>query len=204
MLILGLTGSIGMGKSTTAKLFANEGVPVHEADQAVHRLYAGEGAAAIEQAFPGTTVDGKVDRERLARRVLGDPDAFARLEALVHPLVRAAERAFILRAAQSGARIAVLDIPLLLETGGQSRVDAVVLVSAPAEEQRRRVLGRAGMSPEKLDAILAKQMPDAAKRRRAHFLVDTSRDFDSARYQVRGILRAVAMIPGRSAWLSAD
>jgi dephospho-CoA kinase len=204
MLILGLTGSIGMGKSTAAQMFADEGIPVHEADQAVHRLYAGDGAPAVEQAFPGTMVDGNDDRERLAQRVLGDPAALARLEAIVHPLVRDAEHRFILHSAKSGARIAVLDIPLLLETGGQSRVDAVIVVSAPADLQRQRVLSRPNMSPEKLDAILAKQMPDAEKRRRAHFVVDTSRSFDFARHRVRGILRAVAVIPGRTPWLSAD
>src|SRR6266511_1811166 len=197
MLILGLTGSIGMGKSATARAFAQAGVPVHEADGAVHRLYADEGAAIVEAAFPGTTADGKVDRDKLALQVLGNPEAFARLEAIVHPLVRESERRFLVEAASRGVRVAVLDIPLLFETGGEARVDAVVVVSAPLELQRERVLGRSAMTEVRLDAILAKQMPDAEKRYRAHFIVDTSRSLDSARAQVRGILRAVAVIPGR-------
>jgi dephospho-CoA kinase len=197
MLVLGLTGSIGMGKSVTASLFAAEGAPVHSADAAVHRLYAGEGAAAVEQAFPGVMADGRIDREKLAQRVLGDREAMARLESIVHPLVRAAEAEFLAAARAAGARIAVLDIPLLLETGSEKRVDAVVVVTAPGAVQRARVLERPGMTAEKLDAILAKQMPDAQKRRRAHFLVDSARGIDSARTQIRGILRAVAAIPGQ-------
>jgi dephospho-CoA kinase len=199
MLILGLTGSIGMGKSTTTNLFAEAGVPVYEADAAVHRIYAGEDAASIEAAFPGVMVGGIVDREKLAARVLGDADALKRLEALVHPMVRRLQAAFLAEQRGRGASVVVLDIPLLLETGGDARVDAVVVVTAPAEVQRARVLARPGMNADKLDAILAKQMPDAEKRARAHFIVDTSRGFDSARAQVRGILRATAVIPGRRA-----
>jgi dephospho-CoA kinase len=197
MFILGLTGSLGMGKSTTARFFAEEGVPVHDADAAVHRLYEGEAAAAIEAAFPGTTVDGKVDRGKLAARVLGDDAALARLEAIVHPLVHAAERRLIAEAAGRGDKIVVLDIPLLFETGGDARVDAVVVVSAPPEVQHARVLERPGMTMEKLEAILARQMPDAEKCRRADFVVDTSKGFDAARAQVRAILRAVATMPKR-------
>ena len=197
MLLLGLTGSIGMGKSTTAAMFAAEGIPVHDADRVVHRLYEGEAVGPIEAAFPGVTVNGKVDRERLARAVLDDPPAMARLEALIHPLVRREGERFLEAAAARGARIVVLDIPLLFETGGEDRVDAVVVVSAPAAVQRARVLARPGMTAEKFAAILARQMPDAEKRRRAHFIVDTSRGFDSARAQVRGILRAAAVILGR-------
>ena len=197
MFVLGLTGSLGMGKSTTARFFAEEGVPVHDADAAVHRLYEGEAAAAIEAAFPGTTVDGKVDRGKLAARVLGDAAALARLEAIVHPLVHAAERRLIAAAEARGDNIAVLDIPLLFETGADARVDAVVVVSAPPEVQRARVLERPGMTMEKLEAILARQMPDAEKRRRADFVVDTSQGFDAARAQVRAILRAVATMPKR-------
>jgi dephospho-CoA kinase len=197
MLIIGLTGSIGMGKSATTKMFAEAGVPVYEADQAVHRLYEAEAVAPVEAAFPGVAVDGRIDRERLAKLVLNNPEALARLEQIVHPMVRERQRRFLADSAAAGARIAVLDIPLLLETGGDARVDVVVVASAPAEVQRARVLGRPGMTAEKLDAILAKQMPDAEKRRRAHFVVDTSRGFDSARDQVRGILRAVTMIRGR-------
>jgi dephospho-CoA kinase len=198
MFILGLTGSISMGKSVTANLFAEAGVPVHDADAAVHRLYEGEATTAVEAAFPGTTVDGKVDRAKLAARVLDDAAAIKQLEAIVHPLVREAERRFLAQAAAKGARLVVLDIPLLFETGGDQRVDAVVVVSAPAEIQRARALARPGMTAAKLDAILQKQMPDAEKRARAHFIVDSSRGIDSARAQVHGILRAVAALPGRS------
>jgi dephospho-CoA kinase len=197
MFILGLTGSVGMGKSTTARFFAEEGVPVHDADAVVHRLYEGEAVAAIEAAFPGTTSAGKVDRTKLAARVLGDPAALQRLEAIVHPLVHDAERRLLAQAQARGEKVAVLDIPLLFETGGDSRVDAVVVASAPAEVQRARVLARPGMSIEKLEAILAKQMPDAEKRRRADFVVDTSQGFDAARAQVRAILDAVARMPKR-------
>jgi dephospho-CoA kinase len=198
MLVLGLTGSIGMGKSTTARFFAEAGVPVHDADAAVHHLYETEAVAAIEAEFPGTTAAGKVDRTRLAARVLDDPAAIKRLEAIVHPLVRDSSARFLAASAARCAGIVVLDIPLLFETGGETRVDAVVVVSAQAPIQRQRVLARPGMTPAKLDAILARQMPDAEKRRRAHFIVDSSRDFDFARAQVHGILRAVAAMPGRS------
>ena len=197
MLILGLTGSIGMGKSVTARLFAEAGVPVHDADAAVHRLYAGEAVSPIEAAFPGTTRDGRVDREQLAARVLDDPAAIKRLEEIVHPLVRKSEVDFLNTARNAGARAVVLDIPLLFETGGDGRMDAIVVVSAPPEVQRARVLTRPGMTPAKLEAILRKQMPDSDKRARAHFVVDSSRGLDSARTQVHGILRAVAALPGR-------
>jgi dephospho-CoA kinase len=197
MFILGLTGSLGMGKSTTARFFAEEGVPVHDADAVVHRLYDGEAAAAIEAAFPGTTVGGRVDRDKLAVRVLGDAAALKRLEAIVHPLVYEAEQRLLAEARAGGEKVAVLDIPLLFETGGEKRVDAVVVVSAPPEVQRSRVLQRPGMSVEKLDAILAKQMPDEEKRRRADFVVDTSRGLEPARAQVRAILDAVATMPKR-------
>lgn len=197
MFILGLTGSLGMGKSTTARFFAEEGVPVHDADAVVHRLYEGEAAAAIEAAFPGTTAVGKVDRNKLAARVLGDPTALKRLEAIVHPLVQAAEQRLIAEVRARGEKIAVLDIPLLFETGGEERVDAVVVVSAPSEVQQARVLERPGMTMDKLEAILARQMPDAEKRRRADFVVDTSQGFEAARAQVRAILATVATMPKR-------
>ena len=208
MFILGLTGSVGMGKSVTARFFAEAGVPVHDADAVVHRLYEGEAVAAIETAFPGTTVTsatgvGKVDRAKLAARVLGDAAALKRLEAIVHPLVQEDERRLLAEAEQRGEKVAVLDIPLLFETGGDRRVDAVVVVSAPPEVQRARVLERPGMTVEKLEAILAKQMPDAEKRRRADFVVDTSRGFDAAREQVRAILAAVATMPKRISSSSA-
>lgn len=192
MFVLGLTGSIGMGKSTTARLFAEAGVPVHESDAAVHQLYEGEAVPAIAAAFPGTVVDGKVDRDKLAARVLGDPVALRRLESIVHPLVRAAADRFLSEAQASGAEIAVLDIPLLFETSGEDRVDAVVVVTAPPELQRERALQRPGMTVEKFQAIVAKQMPDVEKRKRADFVVDTSRGLAAARDQVGAILQAIA------------
>jgi len=197
MFVLGLTGSIGMGKSTTAKFFAEEGVPVHDADAAVHRLYESEAVAAIEAAFPGTTANGKVDRTRLAARVLGDDAARKRLEGIVHPLVRESEVKFLADARASKAPIVVLDIPLLYETGGEQRVDAVVVVTAPAEVQRERVMARPGMTEERFAQLLAAQLPDAEKRRRADFIVDTGRGFDAARAQVRDILAKVAKMPAR-------
>ena len=197
MFVIGLTGSVGMGKSTTARLFAEQGVPVHDADAVVHRLYEGEAAAAIEAAFPGATSHGKVDRGRLAALVLDDPAALKRLEAIVHPLVQAAEQKLLAQAQARGEKVAVLDIPLLFETGGDQRVDAVVVTSAPSEMQQARVLARPGMTWEKLEAILRKQMPDAEKRRRADFVVDTSRGIDAARAQVGAILDAVVRMPRR-------
>ena len=197
MFILGLTGSVGMGKSTTARFFAEEGVPVHDADAVVHRLYEGEAVATIEAAFPGATANGRVDRDKLAACVLGDGAALKRLEAIVHPLVHEAERQLLAAAQTRGEKIAVLDIPLLFETGGDQRVDAVVVVSAPPQVQRARVLERPGMTVDKLEAILGKQMPDGEKRRRADFVVDTSKGFDAARAQVRAILDAVATMPKR-------
>jgi dephospho-CoA kinase len=197
MFVLGLTGSLGMGKSTTARFFAEAGVPVHDADAVVHRLYERDAVKAIEAAFPGTTADGKVDRKLLGTRVLDDPAALKRLERIVHPLVQEAERRLLADAETRGETIVVLDIPLLFETGGETRVDAVVVVSAPPEVQQARVLERPGMTMAKLDAILAKQMPDAEKRRRADFVVDTSQGFDAARAQVRAILDAVAKMPKR-------
>jgi len=197
MFILGLTGSLGMGKSTTAAMFAEAGVPVHDADAAVHRLYEGEAAASIEAAFPGTTEGGKVDREKLGQRVLGDAAAMKKLERIVHPLVRQAEERFLADAERSGAPVAVLDIPLLFETGAQARCDAVAVVSAPAELQHARAFERPGMTEAKFQAILAKQMPDAEKRARADFVVDTGQGFEHARAQVRDILARVATMPPR-------
>jgi len=197
MIVLGLTGSLGMGKSATARFFAEAGVPVHDADAAVHRLYAGEAAPAIEAAFPGTTGASVVDRQKLGGRVLGDPAAMRRLESIVHPLVRREELRFLDGAANAGAAVAVLDIPLLFETGADRRVDAVVVVTAPPQVQRARAFERPGMTEEKFRAAIARQMPDAEKRRRADFIVDTSLGFDSARAQVRAILRAAPMLPIR-------
>ena len=196
MFIIGLTGSIAMGKTTTARLFAEAGVPVHDADAAVHKLYEGEAAGLIEAAFPGATRDGKVDRAALGKQVVGNPPALQRLEEIVHPLVRAAETKFLSNAEAQGAPIVVLDIPLLFETGGDSRVDATVVVSAPAEMQRARVLER-GVSLERLEALLGRQMPDAEKRRRADFVVDSAQGVEHARDQVRQILAAVAKMPAR-------
>lgn len=197
MFVLGLTGSIGMGKSTTARFFADAGIPVYDADAAVHRLYEGEAVAPIEAAFPGTTIAGKVDRTRLAARVVEDPAALQRLEEIVHPLVRDAEMRFLAQAEASGHAVAVLDIPLLLETGGDRRVDAIVVVTAPSDVQRQRILERPGMTAEKLDALLARQISDAEKRRRADFIVDSSQGFDAARAQVHAILRAIGTMPVR-------
>jgi dephospho-CoA kinase len=193
--VLGLTGSIGMGKSATAGIFRRLGVPVHDADAAVHGLYRGRAAPLVEKAFPGTVANGAVDRGKLGAAVLGDPARMNELEAIVHPLVREEEEAFLKRAAP--AAIAVLDIPLLFETGGEARCDATLVVTAPALVQRERVLARAGMTEEKFQSILSKQMPDAEKRARAHFLVDTSRGFISAEAQVRSILACLAGRPGR-------
>ena len=188
MIVLGLTGSIGMGKSTTAKMFAEAGVPVHDSDEAVHRLYAGKAAPLVEAAFPGTTVSGVVDRAKLGERVLADAAALKRLEAIIHPLVRADADAFLARNRAAGAPLAVLDIPLLFETGGRNRVDKVVVVTAPAEVQRQRVLARPGMTQEKLASILDKQVPDAEKRRQADFIVDTGQGMDAARAAVAAII----------------
>jgi dephospho-CoA kinase len=197
MFILGLTGSLGMGKSATAKMFVEEGVPVHDADAVVHRLYDGEATPQIEAAFPGTTTDGKVDREKLGKRVLGDAAAIKRLEQIVHPLVGAAAARFLAEAERCGAAVAVLDVPLLFETGGDKRCDAVVVVSAPSDVQWARAFERPGMTEQKLAALLAKQMPDAEKRARADFVVDTSHGFEAARAQVREILRKVATMQTR-------
>jgi dephospho-CoA kinase len=197
MIVLGLTGSIGMGKSTVESFFAEKGVPVYDADAMVHRLYAGDAVPLIEAAFPGTTRDGSVDRARLAERVIADPTALKRLEAIVHPLVRRAEEQFLAQAEAAGAPVAVVNIPLLFETGGEKRCDAVVVVSASAETQRERVMGRPGMTEEKFSALLGKQMPDSEKRRRADFVVDTSQDFDSTRAQIRAILLKAANLPRR-------
>jgi len=197
MIILGLTGSIGMGKSTTAKLFAEAGVPVYDADATVHRIYQGEAAPAIEAAFPGTTVDGKVDRVRLSAQVVHDPAAIKRLEQVVHPMLRGYHQKFIDDAEQAGAPVAVIDVPLLYETGGEKRVDAVVVVTTTPEIQRQRILERDNMTSEKLDAILARQLPDAEKRRRADFVVDTSDGLDPVRARIRDILDQAVKMPRR-------
>jgi dephospho-CoA kinase len=197
MIILGLTGSIGMGKSTTAKLFAEAGVPVYDADANVHRIYEGEAVPPIEAAFPGTTTDGKVDRNRLSAKVVHDPAAMRKLEQIVHPMLHASRQKFLHDAEQSGAPVAVVDVPLLFETGGDKRVDAVVVVTTTPEIQRRRILARDNMTGEKLDAILARQLPDAEKRRRADFVVDTSHGLEPVRARIRDILAQAGKLSQR-------
>ena len=197
MIILGLTGSIGMGKSTAAKLFAEAGVPVYDADATVHMIYEGEAAPAIEAAFPGTTTGGKVDRNRLSAQVVHQPAAIKRLEHILHPMLRSYHQKFLHDAEASGAPIAVVDVPLLFETGGEKRVDAVVVVTTSPEIQRQRILARDGMTGEKLDAILARQLPDAEKRKRADFIVDTSHGLDPVRARIRDILDQAVKMPRR-------
>jgi len=199
MLILGLTGSIGMGKSTTAKLFLEAGVPLYDADAAVHQLYEGEAAPAIEAAFPGTTVNGKVDRQKLSARVVGDAVAMKQLEQIVHPMLGASRQKFFAEAEANKAPVVLLDIPLLFETGGEKRVDAVVVVTTSPEIQRERVLARGTMDEARLDAIIAKQTPDAEKRKRADFVVDTSHGLDPVRAQIKHILAEVVKMPQRRA-----
>ncbi|UUP17581.1 dephospho-CoA kinase [Nitratireductor thuwali] len=191
MIVLGLTGSIGMGKSTTAKMFAEAGVPVHDSDAAVHRLYEGAAAPEVEKLFPGTTSRGKVDRDRLAKAVVGNPQALKKLEALIHPMVRQDADRFVAEHRARGTPLVLLDIPLLFETGGTDRVDKVVVVTAPAEVQRRRVLARPGMSEDKFKAMLDRQVPDAEKRARADFIIDTSQGMDAARAEVSRIVESL-------------
>ena len=197
MLILGLTGSIGMGKSTTAKLFAEAGVPVYDTDAAVHKIYEGEAAPAIEAAFPGTTIDGKVDRARLSAQVVHDPAAMKQLEQIVHPMLGASRKKFFDDAEAAGAPVVVVDIPLLFETGGEKRVDAVVVVTTTPEAQRERVLARGTMDEARFDAILARQLPDAEKRKRADFIVDTSHGLDPVRVRIKDILAEIVKMPQR-------
>jgi dephospho-CoA kinase len=195
--VLCLTGSVAMGKTTAARFFAEAGVPVHDSDAVVHALYEGEAVSAIELAFPGSTANGKVDRGKLAARVLNDRAALARLEAIVHPLVSAARDRFLAEQQEGGVPVVLFDVPLLFETGLDRGCDAVVVVSAPPEVQRRRALERPGMTDEKFAALVAKQTPDAEKRRRADFVVDSSGDFEHTRAQVHDILRQVAKMKRR-------
>lgn len=190
MKVIGLTGSIGMGKSTTAQMFADEGVPVHDADAEVHKLYDVGGAAVplLEAAFPGVVKEGKVDRAALSHKVMGNQAALRQLETIVHPLLGEARADFFDAARKAGADLVLVDVPLLFETGGHERMDIVVVVSAPPEVQRERVLARPGMTAEKFEAILARQTPDAEKRRRADFVIDTGRGLDAAREQVREVI----------------
>lgn len=194
MIVLGLTGSIGMGKSTTARMFAEAGVPVHDSDAAVHRLYEGEAAAQVEALFPGTTLNGKVDRERLAKVVVDDLQALRKLEQLIHPLVRKDAGRFVEAHRRKGTPLVVLDIPLLFETGGTDRVDKILVVTAPYEVQRERVLARPDMTEEKFEKILARQVPDAEKRKRADFLIDTSLGMEAAREAVHRIIAELTSV----------
>jgi dephospho-CoA kinase len=196
VIIAGLTGSIGMGKSTVGAMFADLGVPTFDADEAVRKFYAGEGAKAVEALFPGVTVSGHVDRERLGSQVLGHAEALQRLEGLVHPAVAQARVQFVEHAAVSGRRLVIVDVPLLFETGGEARVDLVIVVSAPESIQRARVLARAGMTDAKLEAILSRQMPDADKKRRAHFVIDTGGRLEKTRAVVGQFMRSVAAMAG--------
>ena len=198
MIVAGLTGSIAMGKTTVAKMFAALGAPVFDADLAVRAYYRSSGAATVEAAFPGVVAGGEVDRVKLAATAFADPIALARLEGIVHPEVARRRRAFLDRAAAEGRRVVVVDVPLLFETAGEQTVDLVVVVSAGEAAQRARALGRPGMSEARLAAILARQTPDGEKRRRAHWVIDTSGPFDRTRAQVAGVLRAHAAAPGRS------
>ena len=191
ILRIGLTGSIGMGKSTTAQMFRDEGIAVLDSDQIVHDLYRCAAVAPIAAAFPDVVVDGVVDRSALGLRVLGDPGAMEKLEAIVHPLVWAARDAFIEARQAQGDRIVVYDVPLLFETGADKSVDAIVVVTAPPELQKQRVLTRPGMTQQKFEAIIAKQTPDAEKRARADFIVETGDGLDAARAQVRHILKTL-------------
>jgi dephospho-CoA kinase len=193
MKVIGLTGSIGMGKSTTASMFADEGVPVHDADAEVHQLYdkGGDAVGPVEAAFPGVVIDGAVDRPALSARVVGKPDELKRLESIVFPLMGKARAAFFAKAQAERKDLVLVDVPLLFETNGHEKVDAVVVVTAHAHLQRERVLARPGMTGEKFEAILARQLPDAEKRARAHYIVDTSGGLDAARAQVRGIVAAI-------------
>ena len=196
MIIVGLTGSIAMGKSTVASMFAELGVPIFDADEAVRAFYAGDGAKAIEAAFPGVMVSGQVDREQLGSQVLGDAEALKRLEGLVHPAVAQARAHFVERAAAAGRRLVIVDVPLLFETGGEDRVDFVIVVSAPASIQRARALTRTGMTEAKLESILSRQTPDADKRRRAHFVIDTGGSLEMTRAIVAQFMRAAAALGG--------
>lgn len=192
MIVIGLTGSIGMGKTTTAKLFAEEGVPVLDSDEVVHALYRAEAVGLIETAFPGTTVSGAVDRQKLGEVLRENPANFGKLEAIVHPLVRQKQEDFLAKAREEARQFALLDIPLLFETGAGERVDKIVVVSCAPDIQRQRVLSRPGMTEEKFEMILARQMPDAEKRQRADFVIDTGNGVEAARDQVRGILQRLA------------
>lgn len=191
MIRAGLTGSIGMGKSTTAQMFRDEGIAVYDADATVHELYSGIAAPLIEAVFPNTTKDGTVDRTKLSEYVIGKPENMKKLEAIIHPLVHQKEQEFLKQAETRGDKLVVLDIPLLFETGGKNRVDKIIVVTAPAEIQRERVLARDGMTKEKFEAILARQVPDSKKRDKADFVIDTSLGLEVANIAVREIIKSL-------------
>ncbi len=193
MIIVGLTGSIGMGKSTTSAMFREHGIPVYDADGAVHRLYAGAAVAPMASIFPEAIVEGKIDRTVLSRLVMSDSGALRKIEAVVHPLVGVDRAGFMERCVREGARTVVFDVPLLFETGGDKNVDVVAVVSASADIQKRRVLARPEMTPEKFATIVSKQLPDAEKRRRAHYVVDTGRGLDPARRQVAALVASLGV-----------
>jgi dephospho-CoA kinase len=197
VIVVGLTGSIAMGKSTVAAMFAAEGAPLFDSDVAVHAFYRSSGAQAVEDAFPGVLRDGAVDRDRLAQRVLGDGPALARLEAIVHPEVAKARREFLASAAAQGRRLVVIDVPLLFESGGDKSVDVVVVVSASEIVQKARALAREGMTLARFETIIAKQTPDREKRRRAHMVIDTNGPLEETRAQVRGFLRCAMGMTGK-------
>jgi len=199
MIVVGLTGSIAMGKSTVGAMFAREGVPLFDSDAAVHEAYRGPGAQIVEAAFPGVLDDGVVDRDRLAQRVIGDGAALARLEAIVHPMIEKVRQDFLSRAAAQEKRLVVVDVPLLFEAGAHRSVDVIVVVSAPEAVQKTRALGRRGMTLLRFEQIIARQTPDREKRRGAHTVIDTSGALATTRAQVQGFLRALAAMTGKKA-----
>jgi dephospho-CoA kinase len=203
LIVVGLTGSIAMGKSTAAAILAAEGAPLFDSDAAVHALYSGSAAQAIDAAFPGVLTQGAIDRDRLAQRVLGDAAALARLESIVHPMVAQARREFLLRAVAQGKRLVVVDIPLLFESGAEKSVDVIVVVSASETVQKARALAREGMTLERFDRIIARQTPDWEKRLRAHMIIDTNGPVEATRAQLRGFLCSAAGMVGRRANLDA-
>ncbi|GHC74411.1 dephospho-CoA kinase [Limoniibacter endophyticus] len=194
MIILALTGSIGMGKSTTAKIFSDQGVPVHDSDMTVHEIYAGEAVPFIEEAFPGAVKRGMVDRSELGALVLNNPGAIKRLESIVHPLVRSHRDRFLKYHKDQNTSAVLLDVPLLFETGADAEADKIVVVTCDPALQRERVLTRPGMTLEKFEAIVARQMPDAEKRARADFVIDTGNGLDDARHQVQAVLHSLGII----------
>ena len=197
MLVIGLTGGIGMGKSAAAERFASHGIPVFNADLCVHQLYEGEAVAAIEAAFPGVARGGKIDRKLLSEKIAGSPQRLRQLEAIVHPMVVAAEIDFLIEQENKGEKLAVLEIPLLFETGAEKRIDVTVVLSAPAELQRERVLARPGMSVDKLEHLLARQLPDAERRARADYVVDSGESLEDMHRALDKLIESLQNRQGR-------